>query len=459
MNIIARRGVIYGLIIGVTAILLSTAIFFISAFRQSAGVPEQILIALVLGGIATALFGPVRTGTEALVDKLFYKDRYDYRQIIQSVSTALNSVKDVTEISHLVVSVIVSTLNLAGGALFLRTQRSSFDVGATQGIFSDADKQALLVTLMSGRNKLIEFPNPATNAFSDLAFLVPLTAGGKEVGFLCVSRKASRQAFSSDDRFLLQGLAAIAAMALYGAMLLRDVSVRDTFVSVASHELRTPLTVILGYTELLLRRDPPDSTRKQWLKNIFDNSQRISSMVDDLLNVSRIQSGRINIKLDRVKLSDVLKEALTFARESTGKHEFVVDMDPDLPEVQLDRDKFGQVVGNLLSNAVKYSPAGGRITLAVRNDKGQHRVVVSVSDQGIGIEPEDKERLFTTFHRIQRPETQGIRGSGLGLYIAKEWTEAMGGKIWLESELNKGSTFFVAMPTNYPSESNQRNNA
>ena len=113
----------------------------------------------------------------------------------------------------------------------------------------------------------------------------------------------------------------------------------------------------------------------------------------------------------------------------------------------VDRDKFGQVMGNLLSNAVKYSPGGGRITLSAHNDLQQRRIVVSVADEGIGIGSADKDSLFTTFHRIQRPETQGIRGSGLGLYIAKQWTEAMGGEIWLESELNKGSTFFVAIPT------------
>ena len=165
------------------------------------------------------------------------------------------------------------------------------------------------------------------------------------------------------------------------------------------------------------------------------------------MNVSRIRSGKTSIKLEVVRLSDVLEETLSLTRESTNKHEFVVDIESDLPDVLVDRDKFSQVAGNLLSNAVKYSPNGGRITLSAHNDQERHRIVVSVTDEGIGIGPADKDVLFTTFHRIQRPETQGIRGSGLGLYIAKEWTEAMGGKIWLESELNKGSTFFVAIPT------------
>ncbi len=276
---------------------------------------------------------------------------------------------------------------------------------------------------------------------------MPLSAGEKEIGIFYVSQKASRQDFSSNDTYLLQGISSVAAISLHSAMLTRDVSIRDTFVSVASHELRTPLTSIVGYTDLLLRRDPPGDTRKRWLKNIFDNSQRVSAMVDDLLNVSRIQSGKTSIKLERISLPEVLEDALSLSRESTKKHEFVVDIEHDLPDVLVDRDKFSQVVGNLLGNAVKYSPNGGRITLSAHNEPSEHRIIVSVTDEGIGIGPEDKDSLFTTFHRIQRPETQGIRGSGLGLYIAKEWTEVMGGKIWLESELNKGSTFFIAIPT------------
>jgi signal transduction histidine kinase len=203
----------------------------------------------------------------------------------------------------------------------------------------------------------------------------------------------------------------------------------------------------LGYAELLLRRDPPEATRRQWLKSILDNSQRIADMVDDLLNVTRIQSGKVVMKLEGVKLSDIFRERLTIVQESTSKHEFVIDIEPDLPDVLVDRDKFGEVIGNLLSNAVKYSPSGGCVRLSARHEPQRHRVVVSVADEGMGIGPTDRDSLFTTFHRIQRPETRSIRGSVLGLYIAKEWTKAMGGDIWLESELNKGPVFFVAIPT------------
>ena len=112
-----------------------------------------------------------------------------------------------------------------------------------------------------------------------------------------------------------------------------------------------------------------------------------------------------------------------------------------------DRDKLVQVLVNLLSNAIKYSPKGGEVAVAARHELERGRVVVSVKDQGIGIAPEDQERLFTTFTRIRRPETEGVRGTGLGLYIVKGLVELMHGEIWLESELNKGSTFYIALPT------------
>jgi signal transduction histidine kinase len=446
IDVIIRRSMVYGLIAIVLAVILSAGIFAMVAFHASLWIAQQIALALVLGGIATALFGPLKERVEILIDRFFYKDRYDYRQIIQSLSVSLNLLENPIEISRLIVGTTVHTLNLAGGCLFIKPQQASLEIGATQGIFTDNSKQNQLLAVISQRSQVIEFPNSASAVCSDLTFLIPLVAAEREVGILCLSQKVSRQDFSSYDIYLMQGIASVAAIALHSAMLIRDVSVRDTFVSVASHELRTPLTSIVGYADLLMRRDPADVTRKRWLKHIYDNSQRINDMLDELLNVSRIASGKINIKLERVKLFDVLAEILPLTSESTNKHEFVVDIEPDLPELLVDRDKFGQIIGNLLSNAVKYSPHGGHITLSARNEEEQHLIVVSVADEGIGISPEYKDLLFTTFHRIQRPETEGIRGSGLGLYIAKEWTEAMGGKIWLESELNKGSTFFIAIP-------------
>jgi signal transduction histidine kinase len=446
IDVIIRRGVIYGIISVIMGLLLAAGIFIINVFYGESSNWFILFVSIILGVIGTVLFGPITRATERIVDKLFYKDRYDYRQIIHRLSLSLNNFQDISDISRLIVGTTATTLNLSGACLIIRGQTSFYDVSAAEGSLLDQDKHAKLLAMIRKRDPLYEFPNSATAINPDLAFFIPLKTWEKETGFLCVSPKTTRQYFSGDDLYLLQGLASVASTALRSVMLNRDVSLRDTFVSIASHELRTPLTSIIGYADLLVRKDPPTDTRRQWLKNILDNSQKIADMVDELLNVSRIQSGKINLKISEVYLNELVDDRLPLYIESTSKHSFKLELPENLPPVKVDRDKSGQVIGNLISNAIKYSPQGGNITVSGYPELERGRVVISVKDEGIGIAEEDIQTLFKTFHRIQRKETTVVRGSGLGLYIAKEWVEAMGGEVWLTSELNKGSTFFVSFP-------------
>ena len=244
-------------------------------------------------------------------------------------------------------------------------------------------------------------------------------------------------------------------------LLLRDITLereherrRDTFISVASHQLRTPIAVISGFTELLLQRELPEALRRDSLERIYRNTRVVVSIVDDLLNLSRIQTGRLSLNLDRVSVREVGEEIAGGRQQSAATHEIVVEDMMGIPSVVADRDKFVQVISNLLDNAVKYSPQGGRITVSAREEPEAERVVIGVRDSGIGIAQEDKEYLFTIFHRIQRPETMDIKGTGLGLYIVKKLLELMHGDVWLESELGKGTTFYVALPTVYMNSEN-----
>ncbi|MGD9143375.1 MAG: ATP-binding protein [Dehalococcoidia bacterium] len=446
IDLVIRRSLVYTLIIIVMAVILSSALFIGITFQESFDTPEQILLALALGILSTILFGPIKRGIEIVIDKAFYKDRYDYRQIIQNLSNALKLQNDTTSISRLIVGTSVNTLNLAGACLFVHTQQGSLELKASQGTFSDVDKLQKVQNLVRQPDNRIDFPDSMSGIDPDIAFLIPLFTAEKNVGVLCLSPKNTGQYFSSSDFYLIQGLASIAALTLHSALLVRDVSIRDTFVSIASHELRTPMSSIMGYTELLLKRNPPPEIREQWLKHIIDNSRFISKIIDDLLNVSRIQTGKIALKIEGMDVSSLITKRLEIIKEINDTHRFQLNIDSHLPKLAADHDKLGQIIGNLLDNAVKYSPDGGNIVISAYPDRKKDRIIISIADKGIGISPEDQDSLFTTFHRIQRPETQAIRGSGLGLYIVKEWTEAMDGEIWLESELDKGSTFYVAFP-------------
>jgi signal transduction histidine kinase len=208
------------------------------------------------------------------------------------------------------------------------------------------------------------------------------------------------------------------------------------------------MTSILGFSELLLRDDNiPEKSRHEWLERVHQNSQILSAIVDDMLDVSRIQSGILQLKLEPISLGNVVNELLAGIRPNTEVHEFVIRTSQDIPDVVADREKLSQVLMNLLTNAVKYSPDGGEITVSASHEEERERVVVEVADQGMGIAPEDQAQLFASFHRIRRPETDGIRGTGLGLSIVKGLMGLMGGDVWMTSELNRGSSFFFSVPT------------
>lgn len=221
---------------------------------------------------------------------------------------------------------------------------------------------------------------------------------------------------------------------------------RDTFVSVASHELRTPMTTVVGFTELLLD-EVPEGDHRRWLEHIYEDSLRLTSILDDMLDVSRIQSGRLRMTIERVDIEDTIRDVMAGICSTTETHRFELDVAPDLPKALSDQAKTTQVVLNLLSNAIKYSPNGGTVRISAEPDRGGNQVIVRVSDEGIGIAPEDKERVFETFYRARNDETYEIRGTGLGLFIVKSLVEGMGGSMGVDSVLGKGSTFYFTLPT------------
>jgi signal transduction histidine kinase len=445
IDVIIRRSVIYTLVTLCMAAVLSLGIFVVLRYESALGSVGKILIAAGIGLVASILFGPVKKGIELLVDRFFYKDRYDYHQIINSLSASLNTLNKFSDISRVIISTMVDTLNIAGACLFVYAG-DSLETSNSQGSLSNKGEQKKLISIISQAGAIAKFPDSASGLNPELAFIVPLQVAEKEIGLLCLSHKNSRQKYTSDDIYLIQGIMSVSAIALNGAMLLRDAGVGNAFIDVVSDRIRTPISNIIGYTDFLLRRDPPKETREQWLKNIIENGHQIVETVDKLINIRRIRLKKVDIKLKSVNVFDIITEELATVRTNTEKHEFINNIAPELPSALVDREKFGQIIGALLDNAVKYSPGGGKITLSAQHDTGRRCIIVAVSDEGTGINSAGKDSIFKLFNPGQIPPIGGAKSSGLSLFIAKEWVEGMGGEIWLESELNQGSTFFVSVP-------------
>jgi len=220
---------------------------------------------------------------------------------------------------------------------------------------------------------------------------------------------------------------------------------KSEFLSTAAHELRTPLTSILGFSEILLKKKLDEERQTRFLKIINEESAGLAGLINDLLDVSRIESGRgFMIKKAPTDVKDIILENVDLFKSQTDKHTFEVNVPDDLVKIEADKDKIDQVVENLISNARKFSPQGGRITVSVEQAKGELKI--SVTDTGLGIPGKDLPHIFEKFYRADNASTMAIRGTGLGLGIVKYIVESHGGKISVESKLGKGSTFSFTLP-------------
>jgi signal transduction histidine kinase len=233
---------------------------------------------------------------------------------------------------------------------------------------------------------------------------------------------------------------------------------KSDFISVVSHELRTPLTSILGYTELLQAREFPAHERKELVETVLKQATHLSSLVEDLLVVSNIDSQRITLSRWVLSLSQIVSELTAQLNKELdqSKHRLLIDVSDRLPSVYADRDRLRQILGNLLSNAIKYSPEGGLIVLRadVLREPPPNApplppdpaLLITVRDPGIGILPEETSRIFERFYRVDNSNTRKIGGSGLGLSITQALVELHGGRIWVESRPGEGSVFSLTLP-------------
>jgi K+-sensing histidine kinase KdpD len=281
---------------------------------------------------------------------------------------------------------------------------------------------------------------------------VPLIASGRALGVLWVRSDASGPRFTEEDVQILELLSNQAAIAVENARLFEQAAraraieelsrLKNEFVSAVSHELRTPLTYVCGYSELLVTRDYPAEHRKELANEIYQASGRMRRLVDDLLDLGRLESGGFKLRLKPLDLKDLIESSVRNALVRSPGREIRMDVG-ELPLLSADRDRLGQVVDNLLENAIRYAPDS---PIEVRTDQLDGQVLVEVTDHGPGISASDQERIFEPFYRGENSEASPVRGGGLGLSIVKRLVEGHGGTLRLRSSLGHGSTFSFTLP-------------
>ena len=302
---------------------------------------------------------------------------------------------------------------------------------------------------------------------------VPLKTADKVIGVLYGIDYISRD-FSPHEINLILTFANQAALAIENAQLFTEGQqayeelqeldkMKDEFVSIASHEIRTPLALIKGYSSTLLRFDLKLSPEKQqkFITGIDDAANRLVNLINNLLSVSRIESGRFKINPQPVNVREGIKNAVGGFQGQLGGHELVLNLPNDDMRARCNRDQFEQVLTNLISNGIKYSPTGGTITISAAHLPGKPteavtevpsgefppgKVELRVSDLGTGIPQEHLDHIFEKFYRVETGLTRKTQGTGLGLYICKNIVSSYGGEIWAESVPNEGTTFVIQLP-------------
>jgi GAF domain-containing protein len=289
---------------------------------------------------------------------------------------------------------------------------------------------------------------------------VPLLRDDQLVGGLTVNRKTPGE-FTPEVVNLLKTFATQSALAIQNARLFREIEEKSRqleaasqhkseFLANMSHELRTPLNAIIGFSELLSERLYGDLNEKQeeYLKDIHASGQHLLSLINDILDLSKIEAGRMELEVTDFDLPTAIDNALTLVRERAGRRSIALHqaVDERLGQIRGDERKIKQVLLNLLSNAIKFTPDGGEIDVRARGVDGP--VEVAVSDTGVGIASEDQEAIFEEFRQVGTAAKK-VEGTGLGLAVSRKFIELHGGRIWVASQVGVGSTFTFTLPVRH----------
>jgi len=396
-------------------------------------------------------------------------------EVIRAVSSSL----DLREVLDTVARRAIALSGADGCGIFeLRPGRQAFDVVVSQGLSSEFVDAILVMSVgvdhgtisrASETGEPVQIPDvaeahdyPFRTIFLQEGLRSVLTVpmgGGDDVarGIVVVRRNPGE----FDERIvnLMKALANQSKVAIANANLFREIEEKSRLLEVAnqhkseflanmSHELRTPLNAIIGFSEVLLQRMFGELNPKQdeYLQDVLSSGRHLLSLINDILDLSKVEAGRMELELARFDLPQAMQDTLVLVRERAARHgiDLHLDVDGGVGDIVADERKLKQVMLNLLSNAVKFTSEGGRVDVrAVPTDGG---VEVSVADTGIGIAPENQELIFEEFRQVGGDYAHKREGTGLGLTLARRFVELHGGRIWVKSQPGQGSTFTFSIP-------------
>jgi signal transduction histidine kinase len=408
-------------------------------FRLKAiGAIHEVLLAVKEDGVdvSTLELDP-HLGLEAVAWNRLLGERQN-----RQVSTALERVKEAVHERSATGDTLVSAFDKIPCGLVLVNDKMQVEhVNGAAGVFLQADRERLLQASVATVLKDEQVTRAVQAALDHPASKRVVVEVGQSGSMTSgVLRYTISPTGHGDTHFVLVTIEDVTQQRVAEAAM-------NSFLAKAAHELRTPLTNIRLFVEEALEhceRDPAATSRCLNIMN--EEAQRLDRTVSEILSVSQIEAGSFELKRDDVSVASLLGQLKADHEAQARERDITLEFDqpPKLPVIQADRDKIALALHNLVGNALKYTLEGGRVTVATTAENG--RLTVAVTDTGIGIDPEERERVFDKFYRSKNPQATSVKGSGLGLPIAREVARLHGGDVTLESELGKGSTFTLTVP-------------
>jgi signal transduction histidine kinase len=471
---VAKRVAIYaGLVAGVLPLVIGLVNFLDT--RRQGTYAAGVLIAFIVAIILT----PLTRWIERQVDRLVFRKRYAFQEILAHLRGRMGSLLDVSRLADTLVQTLVHRIPLTHGVLYLlsrelgeyRVERVVVSSGAIERAWTPLSVGHPLVRWLTEHPRVVvtdeirldrDMNEALAGAEAELgelgfALMLPLQTEGELMGILALGEKLSGDVFDAQELQLLEVLAGQATIALQTSRLYEEVKrsneqlvevgrQRSRFLAQFSHELRTPLNSIIGFSRILLKDTTLPAEATGDLQAVHSNGVHLLHLINDVLDFAKIESDTVVLKTESIEVEPIVSDCVRSAESLIRGRPILLrqEIEPDLPPVQADPTKFRQVLLNLLSNALKFT-AEGEVT--VRAATHQEDLLVTVTDTGVGIREEDQPKLFRAFQQLHGGGMHlPLGGTGLGLAISRTFVELHGGKIWMESRPGRGSTFAFTVP-------------
>ncbi len=483
IRLLVARSVAYSLLVLILGLFYASGLFLIGSFITREPTSSTNLISSTILALIIALtFQPLRRFFEKVTDKFLYKDRYQTDVFLNKLSHTMASTLTLSNLAFKVLEIIASEMRIEKVSLVLSQKgkiyivESRHDQGALK-ISSDDYKK------IKSKDKLLVFEELKEGKVKTLlrekgiSVVLPLKTKKQFIGFLIFAEKSSGDIYFDQDIKVLEILGPELSVALQNAQRFEEIKqftvvlqqevrkatadlrkankklleldkLKDEFISIASHDLRNPMTTIKNYLWMVLEGPKKDAQKtKEHINLAYDATEYAISLVNDILDVSRIEAGRIQLEPEKFDLANLTVNVVDGLKAVAQEKQIDLNFKPVKGfEVRADKDRVRQVIANLIGNALKFTPKQGKITVSLAKANG--KVETKVADTGIGIKKKDIDKLFTKFGRVDTSlaSLSKTPGTGLGLYISKNIVELSGGKIKVDSTFGKGSTFSFTLP-------------